>query len=118
MAAIALLPADAAAGNDQCGKRKDITQQLQQKCKERLVGLGITSQGGLVEVLAARDGATSSIIVTTSEGVTCLVAAGEGWRSGGQTTDQRPRLSGALPCGGQAMCRAGRRTAWRRDQQT
>jgi hypothetical protein len=32
-------------------------------------------------VLAARDGATWSIIVTTSEGVTCLVAAGEGWRS-------------------------------------
>ena len=81
MAAIALLPADAAAGNDQCSKHKDITQQLQQKCKERLVGLGITSQGGLVEVLAAHDGATWSIIVTTPEGVTCLVAAGEGWRS-------------------------------------
>src|SRR3546814_11616716 len=53
MAAIALLPADAAAGNASCGKRQDITPQLQQNYKERLAGLGIHSQGGPAAVLAA-----------------------------------------------------------------
>ena len=79
--ATALLPISAAASENQCGKHKDVTRLLLQKYNESPVGLGITSQGGLVEVLTASDGATWSIIVTTPDGLSCLIAAGESWHS-------------------------------------
>jgi hypothetical protein len=79
--ATALLPISAAASENQCGKHKDVKQLLLQKYNESPVGLGITSQGGLVEVLTASDGATWSIIVTTPDGLSCLIAAGESWHS-------------------------------------
>jgi len=43
--------------------------------------LGVTAQGALVEVLSADEGETWTIILTTPQGRSCLVAAGEGWRS-------------------------------------
>src|SRR3546814_2180779 len=79
--ATALLPISAAASENQCGEHKDVKQLLLQKYNESPVGLGITSQGGLVEVLTASDGATWSIIVTMPDGLSCLIAAGESWRS-------------------------------------
>ena len=81
MATATAFPASATAGNDLCGKRQVITQQLLQKYKESTVGLGVTSQGRLIEVLTTVDGTTWSIIMTTPEGVTCLVASGESWRT-------------------------------------
>ena len=41
----------------------------------------MTNTGGLVEVLTDGKGGTWTIIVTTPQGMSCLVAAGEGWRS-------------------------------------
>ena len=37
--------------------------------------------GGVVEILTSPDGNTWTIIVTTPQGMSCLVAAGEGWRA-------------------------------------
>jgi len=45
------------------------------------VALGVTNNGGLVEVLSTNEGTTWSIIVTAPDGKSCLVAAGEGWRA-------------------------------------
>ena len=73
--------ASTAQAAQQCDTRANSTQRLQQKYKERPVALGVTTQGALVEVLSADEGATWTIIVTTPEGRSCLVAAGEGWRS-------------------------------------
>ncbi|MDJ0608810.1 MAG: hypothetical protein QNJ67_07515 [Kiloniellales bacterium] len=42
--------------------------------------IGVSNNGALVEVLTRPDGATWSILVTTPGGLSCLVAAGEGWR--------------------------------------
>ena len=47
---------------------------------EEAVGVGVTQQGALVEVLAS-DGGTWSIVISTPDGLSCLVAAGDGWRS-------------------------------------
>jgi hypothetical protein len=41
----------------------------------------VTNSGGLVEVLSDGKGGTWTIIVTTPQGMSCLVAAGEGWRN-------------------------------------
>ena len=54
--------------------------RLAKKYAEAPVGLGVTSMGGLVELLTTKDGLTWTIIVSTPDGASCLVASGEGWR--------------------------------------
>ena len=54
---------------------------LAQKYGEAPVAIGVTSGGGLVEILTSGDGATWTIIVSGPNGTSCMVAAGEGWRT-------------------------------------
>lgn len=67
-------------GGPDCDTRADVLALLAQKYKEAPIAFGVTNNGGLVEVLTDEHGTTWTIIVTSPEGVTCLVAAGEGWR--------------------------------------
>jgi len=71
---------DLAAAQPQCDQRDSVIELLSQKYKEAPIALGVTHNGGLVEVLTNGNGKTWSIIVTTPQGMSCLVAAGEGWR--------------------------------------
>lgn len=64
----------------QCDQRDSVLKVLREKYKEAPVALGVTHNGGLVEILTTEDGSTWSIIVTTPQGMSCLVAAGENWR--------------------------------------
>lgn len=70
-----------ALAQPQCDLRANVLEILQKKYKEAPVALGVTHNGGLVEVLSTGSGTTWSIIVTTPQGMSCLVAAGEGWKS-------------------------------------
>lgn len=83
-ACLALIAHTAAAqtqqGRPQCNDRKQVLDLLAKKYKEAPVASGVTNNGGLVEVLSDAKGGTWTIIVTTPQGVSCLVAAGEGWR--------------------------------------
>ena len=72
--------AQTATAQPQCNDRKQVLDLLAQKYKEAPVASGVTNNGGLVEVLTDTKGGTWTIIVTTPQGVSCLVAAGEGWR--------------------------------------
>ncbi len=71
-------PAQAAP---QCDERTKVLRLLSDKYKEAPVAIGVTNNGGLVEVLSAGKGGTWSIIVTTPQGMSCLVAAGENWKT-------------------------------------
>ena len=77
---IALVSSGAMAA-PQCDQRDTVIKLLEDKYKEAPVAIGVTNNGGLVEVLSNDGGGTWSIIVTNTDGVSCLVAAGEGWRS-------------------------------------
>lgn len=79
-AGLALAVTSTAMAQPQCDQRDSVLKVLQQKYKETPVALGVTHNGGLVEVLTTGTGTTWSIIVTTPQGMSCLVAAGEGWR--------------------------------------
>jgi hypothetical protein len=70
-----------ATAQPQCDDREKVLTLLSNKYKESPVAIGVTNNGGLVEVLSTNEGTTWSIIVTTPKGVSCLVAAGEGWRA-------------------------------------
>jgi hypothetical protein len=68
-------PAQAAA---MCGKRGDFIKALADKYQESGKALGITGQVNLVEIFASKAG-TWTILVTTPEGKTCIIAAGNSW---------------------------------------
>ena len=61
-----------------CAARDTIIAKLAKAYAEQPVSLGVTAQGGLLEVLASPDG-TWTILVTLPNGPTCLVSHGDGW---------------------------------------
>ena len=73
--------ASPAAGQPQCNERDNVLALLAKKYQETPIAAGVTNTGGLVEVLTDTKGGTWTIIVTTPQGMSCLVAAGEGWRN-------------------------------------
>lgn len=84
MAAIAMLTSTstqtAADEPESCRPRSEALSHLAKSYGELPKGVGLTDAGNLIEVLSANDGSTWSIIVTTPDGMSCLVAAGEAWR--------------------------------------
>ncbi len=76
----ALFPWSVLAQSQNCNERDRVLELLAKKYKESPVAAGVTNTGGLVEVLTDGKGGTWTIIITTPQGVSCLVAAGEGWR--------------------------------------
>ena len=70
-----------AAAQGACSPRTDVIGHLAKKYGEAPVAIGVTNKGGLVEVLTSGDGNTWTIIVSQPNGTSCMVAAGEGWRS-------------------------------------
>ena len=64
-----------------CGNSVEIRDKLDKKYGEARVGLGLNGDGGLVEVFTSKDGFTWTIIVSYTNGRSCLVANGEGWRN-------------------------------------
>ncbi len=65
----------------QCDQRTRVIGHLARKYQETPVAIGVTTSGGMVEVLTTGDGGTWTIILSTPNGTSCLVAAGEGWRA-------------------------------------
>ena len=74
----------AAHAEPQCNTRDKVLSQLKELYGEDPIALGVTHNGGLIEVLS--NGKTFSIIISSPQGMSCLVAAGEGWRQFGPRT--------------------------------
>ncbi len=81
LATVLVAATAAAASQSGCAPRADILERFAAQYDEVPVAAGITAAALLVEVLASADGASWTIIATSSDGVSCLIAAGEGWRS-------------------------------------
>ena len=84
-----LLPMQAWGQGPQCAPREVILKSLSKNYKERPVNMGVTSNGGLLEVLAFATGSWT-IIVTSPGGPTCMVASGQGWRKSPVQVKQDP----------------------------
>ena len=68
----------------QCNTRDAVLKLLSNKYSETPVAYGVTNSGGLIEVLKSVPNAnddTWTIIITTPQGMSCLMAAGEGWKA-------------------------------------
>ena len=78
VALVALASASPAQAAGMCGKRVDFIKALNDKYKESGKALGIAGQVNLVEVYTSKAG-TWTILVTTPEGKSCIIAAGSSW---------------------------------------
>jgi hypothetical protein len=77
---VATFAAGKADAQPECDQRSSVIKLLAQRFSESPVAIGVTEQGSLVEVLSDIDGGTWTIIMTSPQGMSCLVLSGEGWR--------------------------------------
>jgi len=80
-AGLACAFAGPASGQSACLDHDKLTQMLDGKYSEKPVALGLEASGRLFEVFAADDGATWTMVVTTPEGASCVIAVGEEWQA-------------------------------------
>jgi len=70
-----------------CNDRTEVLGHLAKKYQEEPVAVGVSNKGTLIEVLSTGDGQTWTIIASTPQGKSCVIAAGEGWRDINFTSD-------------------------------
>ena len=63
-----------------CMKHSDFVSGVAQTFQETLVSYGVLSDQGVLEVFASPRGATFTVALTTPEGLTCPIGAGNNWR--------------------------------------
>ncbi|RCK43502.1 MULTISPECIES: hypothetical protein [Thalassospira] len=80
MAAAVAVTIPEASASPVCGDRSKVIDSLSAKYSEEPVAVGVTSNGGVIEVLKAPDGQTWTILFTYPSGPSCLVASGEAWQ--------------------------------------
>jgi len=71
--------AEARQARQVCDKRTDVLTHLSKKYSEKPTAVGVTANGGIVELLSEKDGKTWTLIVTMPNGISCLIAAGSDW---------------------------------------
>lgn len=95
LAAMVLLSSGQPAAAQSAGQqsfalsRADIVARLDQRYQEAPVAGGIAANGHILEVFAAPDGVSWTIIVTRPDGMSRVVAQGEGWSFIAVLTGQR-----------------------------
>ena len=71
-----------------CEQRENLVAALAERYREVPVALGVTNGGSLVEVLKGKTSETWTIIVTSPQGISCLVFSGDGWRAPSRTVTE------------------------------
>jgi hypothetical protein len=78
---VAAVAAPAVAGGTYCAERSQIAERLTSGYSEQLVGGGMQSQNGLIEIWTTPAGETWTILMTRPDGISCVMASGTDWYS-------------------------------------
>jgi hypothetical protein len=62
-----------------CGDRTEILKRLEQRHEETPQALGLSADGGVLEILVSPEGGWT-ILVTYPKRPTCVVAVGQAWQ--------------------------------------
>ncbi len=77
-----MLASGPAAGQGKaCFARDEVVENLAKKYQETIVAQGVVDQHHLMELFRSRGGETWTLVISKSNGISCLVAVGEGWHS-------------------------------------
>jgi hypothetical protein len=77
---LALLLGAGTASAQACAAFDTMSKQLEQRYAEVPVAAGLAQTGKLLQVFAAKDGSTWTVILTRPDGLSCIVAAGRHWQ--------------------------------------
>jgi hypothetical protein len=72
--------ASVAEAQQVCGKRAEFVTRLDATYKETTSGIGLINNGTVIEVLTSREGSWT-ILMTKTNGMSCVVASGQAWES-------------------------------------
>lgn len=64
-----------------CGRRDDFVRQLRDKYGETRHSVGIAQGNRVMEIFASDETGSWTILITDPQGTSCLVTAGEGFRT-------------------------------------
>ena len=76
----ALVVPAAAAAQQQCADRSVVTERLEVNYGETFAGGGLRNSESIFEVWMSEESGTWTIIMTTPNGQSCVMAAGTDWR--------------------------------------
>ncbi len=76
---IAAMALPASAQQNPCNERPKIIGHLAEQYSEAPDAIGLSSNGGVVEVLSSKKNKSWTMIITMPDGNSCLMAAGENW---------------------------------------
>ncbi len=75
-----ITPASSMAEPASCGERSELIKALKQKYKEIPVAAGISQKNTEAFEIFASEKGTWTVVMTTSTGMTCIMAAGHSWK--------------------------------------
>ena len=90
-ALLAICAAAPALAYGNCAERDIVTSTLEKKFGESPLGAGLDGDTELYEVWQSDDGGSWTILMTTAEGLTCVLASGTDWR---QAIPTKPGVKG------------------------
>ena len=61
--------------------RDKIIEELKTRYAEKPVSRGLASGGQMVEVFSSPEGDTWTLLLTAPDGISCMMAEGQGWSS-------------------------------------
>ena len=70
-----------ASAQSACTTHAEVMKQLDSRFSETPVAMGLADNGGIVEVFSTKDGITWTMVLTTPNGMSCLIASGEAWEN-------------------------------------
>lgn len=70
-----------------CRDRAGLIERLRQEFGERPAALGMTENGGVVELLVSEEGSWT-LLFSFPNGTSCLLATGQGWESNAKPKGQ------------------------------
>jgi hypothetical protein len=62
-----------------CGPRTDVLAALAKAYQEHPTAIGLSNSGRLLEIVTRADGGSWTLLLTSPQGVTCIVDAGGDW---------------------------------------
>lgn len=70
------------AQTNSCAPRAEVIKHLAVEYKEKTAAVGIAENGSAVyEILTSSDGSTWTLLYSTPNGMSCLMATGQHWQS-------------------------------------
>ncbi|MFN0193919.1 MAG: hypothetical protein ACKVP5_18435 [Aestuariivirga sp.] len=64
----------------QCGPHEKLTELLGQQFQEGREGIGLAGAQAVIEIFVSEKG-TWTMTSTSTDGLTCIIAAGQGWQN-------------------------------------